>query len=440
MADTLIHALARFVYGLRLDGCEPALGQAKALLLDALAATAGGMDSDAVAGVRKALGGTLPPGPARLFGEAAGVAPAAAAFIHGAALRYLDIMDYDVSVDVSHPSECVPAVLACGQAARAGGREVLDCLAAGYRVTQALTDTVPLHSVGLHHVGHAAIVVPLVVSRLRGLDVQTAAAAASISAARFLVPEGFAKGHLASVKALAYPLLARQAIEAVDLAAAGFAGSPGVVEELLEILRERFGAAVSGEALLDAMHGADLGRVQVKAYPAQYSLQGLIAGAAQAAGREPDLWRQVERIEIHSSARSLERTADAAKFKPKSREAADHSMPFCIAMALMEGRMEEDQLERGRWRDADVLALMARMEPHPLPGNLGFRTGAQSLVLHLAGGARRTLDCSYPPAGARVWDVALRKLRRYGEGKVDVEVIAARIAGMEALADVSDLW
>lgn len=440
MAEALLHKLARFVYGVRLRDNDPRLAPARALLLDAVAAVAGGMGSDAVHAAKKAIGFEDSTGRARMFPGGETVSPATAAFVHGAALRYLDVMDYHVAVDVSHPSEVVPAVLAFAQDSGATGRETIECLIAGYAVHMALTRNVPLHSVGLHHVGQAALVVPLVVSRLRGLDVATAAAAATISACRFLVPEGFAKGHLASVKALAYPLVARQAIEAVNLAAAGFAGSPAVLEEIFGVLGNRFGASVSAQVLLTSVDDVDLTQVHVKAYPAQYTLQGLIAGAAAAARREPRLWRDVERIEVHSSARSVERTADAAKFKPASREAADHSMPFGVAIALMEGRMDEAQLASGRWRDADVLALMARVEPHALSQPLGFHAGAQSMVLHLRSGATRVIDCSYPPAGVQVWDVALEKLRRYAAANVNVDSIAAQIARIEVLADVKDLW
>jgi len=442
LVSDLASELARFVYSVRLQGREVEVALAKAFVLDALAATLGGLDSDAVA---KSINGLRPfdiPGatPVTLFGTREEVSPALAAFVHGAALRYLDVMDYYVSVDVSHPSEIIPVILAYAQAARASGKEVLECVIAGYLVHIALTDTIPLHSIGLHHVGQAAIVVPLVVSRLMGLSVETAAMALSISATRFLVPEGFARGHLATVKALAYPLQARHAAEAVGLAALGFAGNLKVLEEILDMLVIRFGAKVSADQFRAALKAADSRRVLLKAYPAQYTLQGLVVAAVAAAAAQPGLHERIERVEVHSSARSIERTADPAKFKPATREAADHSLPYCVAIALMEGRMDVDQIKQGRWKDDDVLAMMERIETHCLPGELGFNSGVQFMVIHMSDGNVRTLSCPYPPKDASHWGIALEKLRRFATTeRVDVQRLADTVGALESLEDISTL-
>ena len=47
---------------------------------------------------------------------------------------------------------------------------------------------------------------------------------------------------------------------------------------------------------------------------------------------------------------------------PSSQEAADHSVYFLVAVALLDGRFGLDQLTGGRWQDADVRALIERTE------------------------------------------------------------------------------
>src|SRR3546814_8852903 len=59
-----------------------------------------------------------------------------------------------------------------------------------------------LHDNGLHHVGHAAWVAPLLAARLLGYGEETAARAVNLSAPAFIAPDGFSRGHLANVKAL----------------------------------------------------------------------------------------------------------------------------------------------------------------------------------------------------------------------------------------------
>src|SRR3546814_3543109 len=77
-------------------------------------------------------------------------------------LRSLDFMDVYVDVDVCHPSESIPPALACAEANRASGRDFLDTVLAALAMQAHLASTIALHRNGLHHVGHAAWVVPLI--------------------------------------------------------------------------------------------------------------------------------------------------------------------------------------------------------------------------------------------------------------------------------------
>ena len=54
--------------------------------------------------------------------------------------------------------------------------------------------------------------------------------------------------------------------------------------------------------------------------------------------------------------------ADAELWHPMTRETADHSMPFSIAAALLDGDVMPATFEDGRFRDADVLALIGQMK------------------------------------------------------------------------------
>ena len=52
---------------------------------------------------------------------------------------------------------------------------------------------------------------------------------------------------------------------------------------------------------------------------------------------------------------------DPERRHPVSREAADHSFPFIVAVALIDGRFGTGQFERERWHDERVTALMERI-------------------------------------------------------------------------------
>ena len=54
--------------------------------------------------------------------------------------------------------------------------------------------------------------------------------------------------------------------------------------------------------------------------------------------------------------------ADPGRIAPRSREAADHSLHFLIAVALNDGAFGLRQFDDARWTDPKVRALMARLD------------------------------------------------------------------------------
>ena len=80
--------------------------------------------------------------------------------------------------------------------------------------------------------------------------------------------------------------------------------------------------------------------------------------------RQIDL-TQIEELRVEVLADVCKRTADPAKFSPANRETADHSMPCCVAMALLDGKLETAQFHEDRWKDADVRALMQKIRVEP---------------------------------------------------------------------------
>jgi 2-methylcitrate dehydratase len=49
-------------------------------------------------------------------------------------------------------------------------------------------------------------------------------------------------------------------------------------------------------------------------------------------------------------------------YKPETRETADHSLPYCLAIALLEGELGPDQFQGEKWKDPKVLDLMAKVK------------------------------------------------------------------------------
>ena len=441
----LANTLSEFVCELSLRALAPeVVTQAKTLVLDALACTIAGAGSASASTAMAVVNPPRAEAAATIVVDGARADAASAALVNGAMLRSLDLMDVYVTLDVSHPSEVVPAALACAEAGLASGRDFLEGAIAGMALHQLLTDYIALHAHGLHHAGQAAWTVPLVAGRLLARSAgtasraTTAARALTITAHRLLVPESFARGQLTNLKALAYPLLAREGIEALRLAQAGLVGRDSACEDTVELLAERFGMRIKvGD--LEPKVPADLSGITLKKYPAQYALQPLIAAACRAHALGFGAARGVEKVVVHASRRTVERTADPAKYAPNGPEAADHSLPFCIAVALMDGEFSTAALQSQRWAEPETRALMTRIEASPIGTGTGYQIGSQRMELRFQDGTVESLPCHYPPDGDTPYSIAERKLRKASEGLVDAEQILNLVMNLEDEPDLRRL-
>lgn len=410
---------------------------ARTVLADTLACICAGQRTDAADIARRTAVSARHGVPqATILPEAARSTASVAAMVNGAMLRSLDLLDVYVAADVCHPSEAIPAALACAEANGATGREFLETVVAALALHCRLASVLPLHRNRLHHAGQAAWVVPLVAGRLMGLGPEGSANALNLACRGMFVPEGFSRGQVANFKALAYPVLARQGIDTAELARAGLRGHPEACEEALALFARMSGHEVSPEAL--APSGAALvPDITLKAYPAQYALQPIIAAGARFAASAPERVAGIAGIRVRASQRTVARTADPDKFRPSSGETADHSLPFCLAVALLDGSMTPDSLASGRWRAADVLALIDRIEVEAIADSDEFAIGRQEVELLFGDGTVAKLECSFP--GDRSWtEIAREKLRAFA-GETAAAEIADVIREIEEKPDVGSL-
>ena len=142
---------------------------------------------------------------------------------------------------------------------------------------------------------------------------------------------------------------------------------------------------------------------------------------------------------VRASRRTIERTADPAKYAPTGPEAADHSLPFCVAAALIDGELTPDALEQRPLAHADVLELMARIETEAIGEDDGYHIGPQEIVLVFQDGTTKALPCRYPAEGVTWLSIAERKLRSASRHGLDPDEIMTRVAQIDQEPDVRRL-
>ena len=216
----------------------------------------------------------------------------------------------------------------------------------------------------MHHVSAAGFVAPLVAGKVWNLPVPQLAHACALGGFRHLSLDALLHGSLSMAKAVGYALPASEAILTTRLAAKGFTGPLTVLEGLWRSSRDASAPCLSD--VLDLTPGTGSARkVSFKQFPVQYTLQSPVEAALTVRRQLKGSLSGIERIVIETHALTCKRTAGPAKFRPENRETADHSMPCCVALALLDGNLQTSQFESGRWADEDVRSLMQRIEVRP---------------------------------------------------------------------------
>jgi len=354
---TLLNRLVAHVDAIRFDALSAsAVAAAKRALLDALGCGIAATGCEPAAIAARAVPRGEPA--ATVIGDALPASLERAVLVNGILVRYLDMMDVYSARDVCHPAENVPLALACVEQAQQSGRRLIEAIVAGYEAQLRLAHALSLQQMGMHHVTAGGIVAPLVIAKAWALDGAVAAQAAALGGCRQFTVHALSKGGLSMAKAIGYPWAASDAILAVRLAQEGYTGPTGFLDWLST------DGPLKGSIDADALDGRDatmmIERVSYKQFPIQFELQTPVELALELHRRIADV-AHIARVEIDARPITIARTADPAKFAPKNRETADHSLPVCVAMALLDGKLTAAQFESGRWQRDDVAALVPRI-------------------------------------------------------------------------------
>jgi 2-methylcitrate dehydratase len=104
-----------------------------------------------------------------------------------------------------------------------------------------------------------------------------------------------------------------------------------------------------------------LPRVAFKRFPIQVELQATAEAGVLLSTKITDRANDIREIAVETYPGIIERVADPSKFRPETKGTADHSLPVCLAMALLDGDVTVAQFEKERWQAPDVLALVKKM-------------------------------------------------------------------------------
>jgi 2-methylcitrate dehydratase len=364
---TMLNDLAAFVISACYDQLSKAAReQAKIRILDALGCAIGALDAvpiRLIAEQNTDFGGN----PLCTLIGGGRNAPDRAALYNSALVRFLDFNDsYLAKGETCHPSDNLGAVLAACEYAGGSGKDLLTALAVAYQVQCRLSDVAPVRAKGFDHTTQGAYAVAAGVAKALHLDQVKTANAIAISGTANNALRVTRTGALSHWKGLAYPSTAFAATQATFLAMRGISGPAEVFEG-----NKGFMEAIAGQFSID-WSKEDLEKITqtvVKRFNSEMHSQATVEGALELRQAEHINPADIRHIKIETfdvAYHIIGGGEEGEKFTVRTKEEADHSLPYIVAVALLDGQVLPAQYLPERIEASDVQALLRRVEVEPL--------------------------------------------------------------------------
>lgn len=359
---TIVEQLAGFVNRAAYEQLSStACSQLRICILDSLGCALGALAGEPVLLIRRHIeefGGA----PLCTLIGGGRTAPDRAAFYNSALVRYLDFNDSFLAPgETCHPSDNTGSTLAAAEYAGRSGRDFLTALAVAYQVQCRLSEAAPVRDKGFDHVTQGAYAAAAGVAKALGLSRVQTANAIAIAGTAFNALRVTRTGALSHWKGLAYPNTSFSAMHAAFLARAGITGPLEVFEG-----NKGFMEAIAGRFEID-WATEDLERVTrviLKKYNAEIHSQSAINGVLELKKEHSFAGVDVERVEIDTfdvAHRIIGGGEEGDKTVVHTKEQADHSLQYMVAVAILDGTLMPEQYCPERIRREDVQSLLRRV-------------------------------------------------------------------------------
>src|SRR3954447_24842664 len=431
MTKTLAHQLAEFACSLQFeDLSKDVVHEVKRRLIDSLGCALGAWNEEPCTIARNVVLDFSAKNGATVFGTSQKAPPDWAAFANGCCIRYFDYNDTYLSKEPAHPSDNFSAVLAIGESVGATGRDMILAVAIAYEVQCRLCDAASIRARGWDHPTYGAFSTALACAKLMRLDPERTRHAINIAGVNCAAFRQARVGELSHWKGVAFANAARHGVYAALLARAGMTGPAPIFEGQMGFEKE-LGVSLGNVAEVfdkkrEAMAGKGAAsmilKTSIKYWPAEYHSQSAIEAALFLRKQIGDV-SQIESVRIESHDASVDIIgSEPEKWKPETRETADHSLPYITAIALIDGEVTDKQFEPARFMDPKIWKFLENVKVERNAELSALYAEAVANIVHvtLEDGRTLTKRVDYP-LGNALNPVSDKQL----EGKFNALVVPA---------------
>ncbi len=347
--------IARFIVETDYDDIpSEVVEKGKRTALDCLGAALAGIVepvSQAITAYVTKIGG---PAQASLFGAGGKISVADAALANGTIAHALDYDD--CGVKIGHPSVLVlPAVFSLGEYLRASGKDILAAYILGLEIEGklALHADFKLMQARLNHqTWYGSIGAAAGCAKLLRLDLAQTRMALGI-AANFAC--GLSANHGSMASAMSAGNACRNGLVAALMAQAGITANPNIIEA-----KNGFYDTLVGPGQHEAERMANgLGKpfyieapgIGLKKYPSCYHTHRALDGVFQLLDAHRLSDKDIAEVDVGTSERAMRVLAFT---EPATPYQAKYSMPYCIAAALVDQRVNLESFTSEKFQDGTI--------------------------------------------------------------------------------------
>jgi len=363
--ETVTAKMSRWAANLQFrDLSADAIYQAKRFLLDSIGCALGGYQQHDVKIALEVLDEIAGPGRATVIGTGRRIDPVSASLANALMIRCMDYNDIYWKQDPSHPSDIFPAALACCERVRSNGKELVVGLVLGHEFEMRLCEAAfpGIRERGWHHATLTAFVSPIVAGRALHLSREQIQHAIGISASRHCTLGAVTAGKLTMMKNTVDPMATQSGVFAALLAEKGYSGPEHVIdgkEGLTHVFKPEWRLDFLTEGLGKTWRITQCG---MKAFPTEaltHTPISAVLDLVKTHDLRPD---DVEKIQIRSLARAADILSDPSKYDPRTKETADHSLPYVIAAALVDRQVTPVQFTMEKIMDPKIREQLRKVE------------------------------------------------------------------------------
>lgn len=356
--DASVDQISAYCASLAWSDLTPqAVHAVKRALVDSIGCALGAHAAQPVEIARRLAARTHSDTPATLLGTSIKTSPEMATFVNGTMVRYLDYSDDYLNNDGPHPSDNIASIIATCESVGASGKDLVRGIALAYEMVGQLVDNATFKYKGFDYVTETSIGSAMGCANVLGLSREQMAQCLALAIAPNIALFQTRVGELSMWKGCAGPNASRNGLFAALLAQEGITGPDLAIEGYRGLWNQ-----VTGPFTLGPFGGQGVPfkveRTFFKPNPMMYT--GMLPVEIALAMRDRVDVEAIESIRIYLDRFCVMSSSGAAKFDPQTRETADHSIPYLVVAALLDGEITDDSFTPQRFRHPRALALLKR--------------------------------------------------------------------------------